>query len=280
MRLNPNYDGPSLIDLGSADGAVAGPLVSQRRRMVEALEDFGPEAWAGESRCSGWSAREVALHLEGTNQFWVFSIRAALAGEPTRILAEFDPVATPAGLVQAGSDRSAADVFEGFAASTEALVELVGSLGDADWTLAAEAPPGHITVDALAHHALWDSWIHERDVLLHAGVEPAVVPGEVEAALRYAALLGPAFAASRGTGQRGSVQLRGTGPEVTFTVEAGEVARIVDAADVPDVVVEGSSVQLLEALSIRVPISTVVAAEVLEGPHRWMLDGLAEVFDS
>lgn len=54
-------------------------------------------------------------------------------------------------------------------ASAQSPNDLLGSLEAVDWEALAEAPPGHITVSAVTHHALWDSWIHERDVLLPLG---------------------------------------------------------------------------------------------------------------
>ena len=38
------------------------------------------------------------------------------------------------------------------------------------------------------HHALWDAWIHERDVLLPLGVSPTEEPDEVAALLDWRVL--------------------------------------------------------------------------------------------
>ena len=50
----------------------------------------------------------------------------------------------------------------------------------------------------VAHHALWDCWVHERDIVLPLGLPTAIEPDEVRACLRYAAALSPAFAISSG----------------------------------------------------------------------------------
>ena len=63
----------------------------------------------------------------------------------------------------------------------------------------AEAPPGHIAIGLVAIHALWDSWVHERDMLIPLGLDPVVDDAEMEACLVYAAALGPAFHASTGS---------------------------------------------------------------------------------
>ena len=83
-------------------------------------------------------------------------------------------------------------------ASTEALCRQFETLDDGGWSTLAEAPHGHVTISAMALHALWDSWVHERDILLPLGLAPEHHDDEVAASLRYAAALGPAFALSRG----------------------------------------------------------------------------------
>ena len=42
----------------------------------------------------------------------------------------------------------------------------VDGLDDAGWATVAEAPAGLIPVRLLALHALWDCWVHERDIVL------------------------------------------------------------------------------------------------------------------
>ncbi len=154
------------------------------------------------------------------------------------------------------------------------LVDVLESLDEADWSATAEAPPGHLSISAVTHHALWDSWIHERDVLMPLGLAPDEEPDEVTAALRYAAALGPAFAVERKTGASGVLAMQATDPEVSLVVEIGDRAAVRSGTAEADLVLRGDAVDLLEALSRRRPLDAEVPAAAA-----WMLDGVAEVFE-
>src|SRR5882757_9046732 len=164
MQLTPRYDGPPVIaiEVGPQDMAV--PVMRQRRRLQDLLATFGEEQWAHQSRCAEWRVQDVVTHLWEVNTFWTYSIQCGLNGEPTRFLATFDPVASPAKSVGRARDRSTAEVFTAFAESNDGLAATLDSLDDDGWNTVAEAPLGHIAIRALACHALWDGWIHERDI--------------------------------------------------------------------------------------------------------------------
>jgi uncharacterized protein (TIGR03083 family) len=273
MQLSPRYGTDPVIVMDGSPAAIAEPTIRQRRRLAEALASFGPDEWAHPSRCDGWSCRDVIVHLETTNGFWGYSISSGVSGDPTQLLATFDPVASPAEMVT-GSDLTGGEVAERFAASTDALVDVLTSLGEDDWTAVAEAPPGHLSVSAVTHHALWDSWVHERDVLIPLGRTPELESDEVAASLRYAAALGPAFAVERGTGASGVLSVEATDPTLSLVVEIDGRASVRAGSADADLVLRGDAVDLLEALSRRRPLD----AEVPPGTA-WMLDGVAEVFD-
>lgn len=165
-------------------------------------------------------------------------------------------------------------MLDRFVASTDALVELLASLGKDDWSSLAEAPPGHLTVSAVVHHALWDSWIHERDVLLPLGVTPDVEADEVAAGLRYAAALSPAFAVGRGMGDSGVLSIVATEPDLSIVVEIGDRVLVRSGTADADLVLTGDAVELFEALSMRGPLDQSIPAET-----SWMLTGLPEAFD-
>jgi uncharacterized protein (TIGR03083 family) len=273
MKLRPQYGKDPLITLDGSPSAIAVPTVRQRRRLADALASFTEEQWAHPSRCDGWSARDVIVHLDSTNTFWTFSITAGLRGEPSRILADFDPAASPAQLVAASKETSEA-VLAKFTTSTDELVVLVESLDEADWSTLAEAPPGHVSISTVAHHALWDSWIHERDILVPLGIEPAEAADEIAACLRYAAALGPALAAVGDPGARGTLAIDATEPDLAIVVDVGERVdvRSRTATDV-DLRLTGKAVDLVDALSIRRPFDQPIPDE-----SAWLLRGVAEAF--
>lgn len=275
MLLTPRYDGPAVLRFSGPVGDPSVPLLRQRRRLGELLSSLGNAQWATASRCAGWSVRDVIAHLVGTDQFWVLSATAALAGAPTRYLTGFDPVVTPALMVDGMQDLAPAEVLASYLEGVEALAVAVTGLDEARWSVPAEAPPGHVPLHALARHALWDAWIHERDVVLPLGMAPVEEHDEVLACLHYVAGLGPAFLATSGSGRWGALSLDGIDPDAHVVVEAGETVVVRDGeAPASAVRLKGRSVDLVEALSFRAPLPHDIA----DG-DRWLLGGLATVFD-
>jgi uncharacterized protein (TIGR03083 family) len=273
MQLTPRYGGDPAIRLDGDGAGVAAPLVRQRRRLASVLATLSADRWAAPSRCERWSVQDVVAHLIGTNDFWSLSIGAGLAGEPTRLLAGFDPVATPAAMVDGQRSAPAAEILDRYAASVETLADAVGRIDD--WSAAAESPAGHVSMTAVAHHALWDAWIHERDVLVPLGLEPAREDDEIAACLRYAAAVGPGLRAMAGSDRRGVLAVEATDPALSFVVDAGPTVVVRDGA-VPAgaPVLRGDAVALVEGLSYRGPLQHDLGPE-----DRWLLAGLDEVLD-
>jgi uncharacterized protein (TIGR03083 family) len=278
VLLTPLYDRPSFlrIDVPLGDLAdPAAPLLRQRRRLAAQLADLSDEQWATPSRCAGWSVQDVIAHLMATNQFWAVSIDAGLAGKPTRYLAAFDPVATPAEMVEEERHRSADEVLDRFADSTEKLAAAVGRIDGAGWALPGEAPPGHIPLTAVALHALWDAWVHERDVLLPLGRTPVEEPDEITACLAYAAALSPAVGIAGGSTRPGAITVDATGPDLHLVVDVGDTVVVgADGAPAGALHLTGPAVALVDALSLRAALPCPVPAD-----QRWLLDALSEAFD-
>lgn len=275
MLLTPRYGNDPVIHLDGNPAAIAAPAIRQRERLLATVQGFTDDDWAQPTRCEGWTARDVILHLDSTNTFWNFAISAGLQGEPTTFLTTFDPVTSPPQHVSRVGDISSAEVLDRFRASTSALVELWRSLDDGAWTALAEAPPGHIAVNAVTHHALWDSWIHERDILLPRGVGSAEEDDEVTACLRYVAALGPAFALNRGIDRTGAMAITASSPDTTVLVEIGSRVDVsAGPATAADLHLRGDAVDLVESLSVRSPLRQPIPAE-----HAWILRGLTETFD-
>jgi uncharacterized protein (TIGR03083 family) len=280
VLLTPRYDGPSVLRLEPPGTDLAVPLVRQRRRLAAVLAGLEPRQWESPSRCEAWSVRDVVAHLVRTNQMWHISITAALAGEPTRLMHSFDPVANPARQVEAMRGWTSQQALDRFVETAEALADVVTGLDLADWSLRGETPLGHVGVDLVALHGLWDCWIHERDILLPLGIAPDEEPDEVLACLRYAAALGPALLATHGSTRRGTVAITATDPDAHILVEAGPTVVIRDGeaqrgedGEGPDAVhLAGPAVYLVEALTLR--------TELPAHSDHWLLTSLAEAFDA
>ena len=276
MRLSPRYEPPPILSIAGAPDDQLAPVVRQRRRMEATLAGLTSEQWCTPTRCDGWTVQDVIAHLVGVNGFWQMSVIAGLSGTPTRILADFDPAATPPLLIEPMRALSAAEVLDQFVSSNDGFLGTLADLEHDGWSTFAESPPGHVPIRLLAAHALWDSWVHERDIVLPLGITPAAEPDEVSSCLRYAAALSPAFAISTGSALTGVFAIEATDPDVCLAVEVGESVDVRDVAVSSDApCLRGPAVQLVEALSIRAPLPAST-------PPEWqrLLDGLANAFDT
>ncbi|HXQ61933.1 MAG TPA: maleylpyruvate isomerase family mycothiol-dependent enzyme [Acidimicrobiales bacterium] len=277
MLASPRYEGPAIISMtGEPDDQLA-PLVRQRRRFQATLVDLDSDGWSSTSRCDGWSVQDVVAHLVGVNTFWKASVEAGLAGEATRVLVGFDPAVTPALMVDSMRELGSADVLERFVATNDALLAVFGALDDRGWTAVAETPVGHVPVRVLAHHALWDCWVHERDVALPLGLTPPVEPDEVRSCLRYVSALAAAFGVSTGRTLAGVFTVEANDPSDSFVMDVGHCVAVRDRGDgVPRdaVPLGGDAVALVEALSLRAPLPVSAPA-----PWRELVRGLATAFD-
>jgi uncharacterized protein (TIGR03083 family) len=242
--------------------------------MAKMLTDLSDAEWKTASRCDGWTAQDVVAHLVSVNGFWQMSTTAGLSGAPTQILANFDPAASPPLIIAPMREKSPQEVLDQFVASNDAYIDTLNALDDAGWTTLGEAPPGFLPIRLLAAHALWDSWVHERDIALPLGFTPPEEDDEVLSSLRYAAALSPAFAITTGTSIDGVFVVETSGPESAFAVEVTDSAAVrdnFDAAGAP--CLRGDAVELLEALSIRAPLPPSAPPE-----WRQVLGGLEQAF--
>jgi len=276
MKISPRYDGPPLISIdGSPDDQLA-PVVRQRRRMETMLADLSAEEWQAPSRCEGWTTQDVISHVIGVNNFWELSVRQGLAGTPTRYLVGFDPAATPAQMVGAMSELTADEVFDQFVTSNNGFLGVLSELDADGWMTLAETPPGHIPIRLLASHAVWDTWVHERDVALPLGMTPPIETDEVMASMRYAAALSPGFIISEGRDCTGWFGVEVVDLDTSFALEVGESVAVHDGdAPAGAPILRGNAVELVEGLSIRAPLPD-------SAPPEWheLLVGLATAFDT
>jgi uncharacterized protein (TIGR03083 family) len=275
MRLAPRYEGPTVLTL-AGDGDVGSVFLRQRRRLEATFASLSDDDWRAPTRCENWTVQDVATHLDGVNGFFHSAIAAGLAGTPTRVLEGFDPKATPAAVVGAVSAKAPAATLAELVRSDDALCGLIDGLDDQQWSTIAEGPPGFVPVRLLVHHALWDSWTHERDVGLPLGLAVAEEPEEIMACLRYVAGFGPAVALTLGTAKPAVMVLETTDPDGLVAVEVTDRVVVHDQPPTDAaVVLHGSAIDLLEALSVRAPLAGNVPAD-----HRWLVDTLAMVFEA
>jgi len=272
--LGPRYDGPPILAIEGTDDDQLAPLTRQRRRMQSMLRELTDEQWMAASRCERWTVRDVVAHLVGVNAFWHASVRAGIAGTPTRVLGAFDPVTTPLLMVDSMSALTAADVLTEFQSTNDAFLDIVAGLTGAQWSTTAETPVGHVPLRLLAQHALWDCWIHERDIAVPLGIPTTNEADEVESCLKYAAAIGATLEAGLGRATPGSFAVAASDPQVMFVVEVDDSVSIrndLESVDVPRL--RGDAVTLTEVLSLRAPIPPAVPIE-----WKQFLEGLSTAF--
>jgi uncharacterized protein (TIGR03083 family) len=274
VRISPRYDGKPIIDVDAVVDNPSTVVIRQRDRFADALRKLTSAEWQAQSRCSEWTVQDVIAHLVGVNRYWNFALSAGARDEPTRVLADFDPVAVPAAMVDAARGTPPSETLDGFIESNAQLAATISTFSSEDWSKAGEAPPGHIALRAVAAHALWDSWTHERDVLIPLGRKQVIEDDELVTSLAYVVAINPALRVSAGTAASATVNVIGHDPELKLTAAVGgEVVVRPGLADGATVTLEGDTVALIEALTCREP-PPEVAAE-----HRWLITGLAEAFD-
>ena len=174
VQISPRYDGPPILQVDVADRRPVGPArattAPARRRPHHARR--APMGRRHALRRLVGAGRRHPPHHDEPVLDDLDHIRSR--GRADEVPLDFDPVATPAQIVDGMRDMTAADVLARYVETTDALADAVDGLDDEAWSTLAEAPPGHVAIRALALHALWDAWIHERDVVLPLGLEPVV----------------------------------------------------------------------------------------------------------
>jgi uncharacterized protein (TIGR03083 family) len=276
MPVSPRYEGPPIISIAGAPDDQRIPLIRQRKRFEEMLVNLSTEEWGTASRCDGWTVQDVAAHLVGVNTFSKASVLAGLAGSPTRLLVGFDPATTPALMVDQMHERSPGEILDQFMASNQDFLDVMAKLDDRDWMAPAESPAGHIPIRLVAHHALWDCWIHERDIGLPLGLFPPTDDDEIAACLHYVVAFSGALAISSGRMVDRVFAVQAGAPTLRFVLGVGETAAIRDGvAPLGVPCLRGDAVALVEALSIRTPLPDSAPTEWLE-----LRDCLATVFTS
>lgn len=281
MEIKPRFDdGNGFAPLIRFEGPVAdpvGPMLRQRRRLADLLAGLDDDQWAHPTRCEGWSVKDVIAHLITTDGFWAASIHQGRKGSPSRFLVGFDPVTSPPQFVASLQTLTPQETLAAYKDALAGLTAAVEGVDEATrQTTVAEAPPGHVPLDAVVMHALWDSWIHERDIVLPLGLPPTEEDDEVTAAVIYASALGPGFMAMNGSTREGALALEAKEPEVNVVVELGStvVVHTGESSVTPTATLRGRAAPLVDALACRTPFEIPIEPE-----HRWLVAGLAEVFD-
>jgi len=182
-------------------------FADQRQRFVAVLRGFGPNDWAAPTRCAAWSAHDVVRHLCDSTP----AIAAGRDNYMFDVTAGFDPRTTPGGWLTASADESPAATLGRLAARTEELLALARDRLERGQRFDVRLPYGPMDWTVLTLHIFWDSWIHERDVLLAQGAEHSTSGDATGYATAYGLFLAAAVARMLGEKVRRKLTFGGDG---------------------------------------------------------------------
>jgi uncharacterized protein (TIGR03083 family) len=180
----------------------------QRQRFIAVLQGFGPDDWAAPTRCPDWSAHDVVRHLCDGNAI------GAGVGPDDRTLdvaAGFDPRITPRGWLTRSDDEPPDATLRRFVATTEELLVLASDRLAQNRRFDVSLPYGPMDWTVLMLHGFWDSWLHERDVLLARGMEHPTDGDATGYAAAYGVFMAAAVAALFGAPVQEKLTLGGDG---------------------------------------------------------------------
>ncbi|MBA3652743.1 MAG: DinB family protein [Actinobacteria bacterium] len=249
-----------------------------RARFLGALASLTDAEWAATTRCDAWSAKDVVLHLVSADGYWALTLPGRSQAEKTTYLRGFDPTSTPDAVIASKREQTTTEALAALAQSTDQLAAAFAQIGDDEWSLLSESPFGHVPVRVIAAHALWDSWLHERDVLVPLGRSVPVEIDELLNATAFTLFLGGAQggvlddAGAVGDGPDatvvatvafddlpvGALHIR-VDRDVTVRVDRDVTVGVTAAARADGAVRPGSAVDFVEAVAGRAPTGPVLA---------------------
>ena len=245
----------------------------QRQRFVAVLRGFGPGDWAAPTRCSEWSAHDVVCHLCDGNAI----IKAWATGTgygALDVTAGFDPRITPRTWSALSAGQSPGATLSRFLASTDDLLVLVRNRLARGHSFDICLPYGPMAWKVGILHAFWDSWLHERDVLLAPGREHPTDGDATRYATAYGLFIATAVACMYGDQVQETLTLGGDGGGV-FDLDN---RRAVTLTATTMTTAGPPAAQVTDALAGRAPVAAVLGD--LSASSRAALSRMADFFNT
>jgi uncharacterized protein (TIGR03083 family) len=199
-----------------------------RRRFAAEVAALDQAALGAQSRCSLWTVADVLRHCRDVDE-WMQALWSG--GMPP--FTSFDPIMTPHEFVLAGRNISDIEARDRYVASAETMAADVGPSGPERWGLRSVSPLGFVPWWLSALHVFFDSWIHERDVLLPLDVPVPVDESETLPVLVYTlAVVGTLIGEATDVTVAGVHVVAGSPPATATPVTDGvdaDAAIIIDA---------------------------------------------------
>jgi uncharacterized protein (TIGR03083 family) len=269
-RLHQYYGSPGVpLRIGGDPHDAVAAWHTQRNRMHSWLAALPDDRWDGPTRCQGWDTTLLVRHLSSATQFLGYTLAEASEGNATMLLEGMDTRTTVASAAEMLGDRSPEEAREFLAAMDRQVKAALIKLGDDGLQATAEAPPGHLAVHLAMRHFLFDSWVHEYDLMLPPGEQPVVDTLETAVVVGY--LIG---LASLAHDSPCALELRIDDPDLRIGVDVVDGVVTIAEGDGPSgaAVIEGRAVDVVDRMTGR-PAGTVGGDDAgLE-----ILDALASV---
>lgn len=217
-------------------------------RLVERIDALPDGVAEQPTRCADWRAVDLVNHLADTTSWATEVTTAAAEQRETTIFAGFHVRRTPKQLTDAQPrDLAAARArLHANIAANLALVPEIVRLGNG----LCQTPLGPQPFPVAALHAMWDTWLHERDLLIPLGIDPPQHEDEVRLCALYSLRLLGLFVAM--SGQELSVTLRLHGAtETTLRLDATPQLTAVRVVDDPTPQLSGDAAAAVDALTGR-----------------------------
>jgi hypothetical protein len=169
------------------------------------------------------------------------------AGTATTLLQGFDPHATVQAAAAMLGELTPAAARESIAAMDVAVDRELEEMAAAGWSAITEAPPGQLPAYLSVNHFLFDSWVHEYDLMVPRGERPFIDVREASAVVRY--LLG---LASVTIASETPLDVRLCDPEVRVGIDVAH-GQVRVSASVPSraAVIEGRLVDVVDRTTGR-----------------------------
>jgi uncharacterized protein (TIGR03083 family) len=243
----------------------------QRQRFVAVLRGFGPDDWATPTRCADWSAHDVVRHLCDDN---AIGITAGPDDGTLDITAGFDPRITPRGWLTASAGESPDATLGRFVATTEEVLGIGRDRLAQGLRFDVRLPYGPMDWTVFFLHGFWDSWIHERDVLLARGAEHPTDDDATAYATAYGLFIAAAVASMFGDQVQETLKVSGDGGGVLDLDSRGGVTLTVNRVTT----VGTPAAEVADALAGRSPVAAALSD--LSANSRVALSSVANFFNT